>query len=295
MQPSVREVLEDREFASGDPVLERLGEARGADDVVGSESDQGRSVDLAEYGARVVGDGRIGLRQERVHGLGGAAAHEVRQRVDELRPFDVHLRCEAPREDGLDDHVGDGRQRRCERTPLLEDDLQIGIAGVPAAVQRERAHAAGMAGGQVDAHRPAERHARHVRPFDPDRAQEGGNLVGVAVGRVRPGRLVALARAGKVDRDAAEVLGVRRQLERVAGVVRGRVRDQQERLALPLHLVVDREPVHLNLRHARSLLAVRRRCRSSTPSIPRSTPWPHPVAPTCRQRERAQASIGEFW
>src|SRR6266536_1244219 len=93
------------------------------------------------------------------------------------------------------------------------------------------------------------------RPLDPDGAQEGGNLVGVAVGRVRPGRLVALARTGKVDRDAAEALGVRRQLERVAGMVRRRVRDQQKRLALPLHLVVDREPVDLDLWHDRSLLA----------------------------------------
>src|SRR6266545_6813929 len=125
-----------------------------------------------------------------------------------------------------------------------------------------------MAGGQVNAHRRAERHARHVGPLDPDCAQEGGDLVGMAVGRVRSWRLVALARAGKVDRDAAEVLGVRRQLERVAGVVRGRVRDQQERLALPLHLVVDREPVHLNLRHGRSLLALRWPCRVATPSLP---------------------------
>jgi hypothetical protein len=77
------------------------------------------------------------------------------------------------------------------------------------------------------------------------RASEA-DLVGVAVGRVRPGRLVALARAGKIERDAAELLALGRQLERPAGVVGRRVGDQQERLALPLHLVVDREPIHLS-------------------------------------------------
>ena len=57
--------------------------------------------------------------------------------------------------------------------------------------------------------------------------RNGGDLVGVALGRVRAGGLVALARAGKIDRDAAEVLGVGRELERIAGVVGGQVRDQQ--------------------------------------------------------------------
>jgi hypothetical protein len=69
--------------------------------------------------------------------------------------------------------------------------------------------------------------------FDPDGAEEGGNLVGLAVGRGRAGRFVTLARAGKVDGDAAEVLGVGLQLERPAGVVSRRVRDPQKRLALP--------------------------------------------------------------
>ena len=95
--------------------------------------------------------------------------------------------------------VRDGRQRRRERAPQLDDGLQIEIARVPGAVQRERAHAARMAGGEVHAHAGAERDARDVGLLDPDGAEEGGDLVGVALGRVRPGRLVALARAGKVD------------------------------------------------------------------------------------------------
>jgi hypothetical protein len=104
--------------------------------------------------------------------------------------------------------------RHCSTTVF-----QIVVAGVPAAVQGERADAAGMAGGQVDAHGGAERHARDMGLVDPDGIEEGGDLVGLAVGRVGAGRLVALARAGKVDRDAAKVLRVGRQLERPAGVV----------------------------------------------------------------------------
>jgi hypothetical protein len=38
-------------------------------------------------------------------------------------------------------------------------------------------------------------------------------------------------------------------------MVRRRVRDQQERLALSLHVVIDPEPLYLDLRHARLLLA----------------------------------------
>ena len=96
VQPGVRQVLEDHQLAPGDPALERLGEARGADEVARSEGDQGRSADLAQHRARVVGDGCLGLGQERVQWLGGAATHEVRQRVHELRPLDVHLGREAP-------------------------------------------------------------------------------------------------------------------------------------------------------------------------------------------------------
>jgi hypothetical protein len=64
-------------------------------------------------------------------------------------------------------------------------------------------------------HAGPERDAGDVRALDTDRAQEGGDLIGVDLGRVGPCRLVALAGPGKVDRDAAEVLDVRRQLEGV--------------------------------------------------------------------------------
>ena len=104
-----------------------------------------------------------------------------------------------------------------------------------------------MAGGKVHAHGRTERDARDVGMLDPDGAEECGDLVGVALGRVGAGWLVAVARARKIDGDAAEMLGVGRQLERKAGVVGGKVRDQQERIAVALHVVVDREPIDLDL------------------------------------------------
>src|SRR5207247_7295574 len=91
----------------------------------------------------------------------------------------------------------------------------------------ERLHPGRMAAGQLDAYGGAERHSRDVRPLDRDGVEEGGYLVGIAIGRVRPGRLVALTRAGEVDRDAAEVLRVGGKLECVAGVVWSRARDQR--------------------------------------------------------------------
>lgn len=75
--------------------------------------------------------------------------------------------------------------------------------------------------GEVRAHGGAERDARDVGLLDPDGAEEGGNLVSIGLGRVRPGGLVALARTGKVERDAAEALGVGRELERIARMVGG--------------------------------------------------------------------------
>ena len=46
-----------------------------------------------------------------------------------------------------------------------------------------------MAGGQVEAHGGTERHARDVGLIDADRAEEGGDLVGMALGRVGAGGL----------------------------------------------------------------------------------------------------------
>ena len=108
----------------------------------------------------------------------------------------------------------------------------------------------------MHAHRGTERDARDMGLLDADGPHEGGDLVGVDLGGVRSGGLVALARAGKIYRDATEVLGVARKLKRVARVVGAQIRDQQQRLSFSLHLVVDAKSVGGDLRHGRSLQAV---------------------------------------
>src|SRR6478735_8984771 len=112
-----------------------------------------------------------------------------------------------------------------------------------------------MAGGEVQTNGRAERHTSHMSAFDTDGAQERSDLICIAIGRVRSDRLVALTRAGQIDRDAAEVFGVSRKLKRVAGVVRRRVWDQQERLPVPLDVVVDRQSINICLWHVGNLLA----------------------------------------
>ena len=112
-------------------------------------------------------------------GLGRAAAHEVHQRGDEVRPFGVHLGREAPREDALDDDVGDRRQRRASvrhsrRRPSDSRRWR------PSALCSDSERTRRMPGGQVHAHRGAERDAGDVGPLDPDRVEERGHLVGVA-------------------------------------------------------------------------------------------------------------------
>src|SRR6476620_2552465 len=96
-----------------------------------------------------------------------------------------------------------------------------------------------MARREVHRDRAAQRDASHVGTLDADGMEEGGDQVCVFLGRVRSGRFAALARAGQVERDTAEVFGVGGKLERVAGVIRGQVGDQQERLTLALDIVVD--------------------------------------------------------
>ena len=79
---------------------------------------------------------RVRLRYERVQGLRRAAAHEIHERLHELRPLDVHLRGEAQREDACDDRVGDRVRRAGERAPRPQDRAQVSVGPVPRAVQR---------------------------------------------------------------------------------------------------------------------------------------------------------------
>src|SRR6478672_11993512 len=120
-----------------------------------------------------------------------------------------------------------------------------------------------MAGGEVQTDGRAERNTSHMCAFDADGAQERSDLVCITIGRVRSDRLVALTRAGQIDRDAAEVFGVSRKLERVASVVRRRIWDQQERLPLPLDVVVDRQAIDIHLWHSRNLLTT---CGTTAPA-----------------------------
>lgn len=48
----------------------------------------------------------------------------------------------------------------------------------------------------------------HVSALDANGAEERGDMVGRTIGRVRPGRLVAVTQSGQIDRDAADVFGV---------------------------------------------------------------------------------------
>ena len=70
-----------------------------------------------------------------------------------------------------------------------------------------------------------------MRPLYADRLHEAGDVVGEQFGRIGPVRLVGLARAARIERDAGEMLGVVGDLERVAGVVGGEIGDEDQRLA----------------------------------------------------------------
>src|SRR5436305_7684368 len=94
---------------------------------------------------------------------------------------------------------------------------------------------------QVHGDSGSERDARDLGALDANRAKESGELVGISHRGIRAFRLVALAGTWEVHRDAAEMLCVGRQLERVAGMVSRQIRNQQQRIAFALYVVVDAE------------------------------------------------------
>ena len=65
-------------------------------------------------------------------------------------------------------------------------------------------------------------------------------------------RLARQAGPPEVDGEAAEVPGVVGHLERVARLIGGEVRDEHQRLALTLHLVVDVDAIALHGRHVQT-------------------------------------------
>ena len=82
--------------------------------------------------------------------------------------------------------------------------------------------------GKPQAGRSAKRQAADMRPINADRLHEGGDVVGEQFHRIGARRLVGFAGAARIDRDAGEVLGVVGDLEGVAGIVGGQIRDEHE-------------------------------------------------------------------
>ena len=112
------------------------------------EGDLRRSADLAELRFGIVSHHRVGLLDERVDRLLGAAAHEVGQGLDVVRFLRIQLGREAPREDPLNHHLRHVVQRLGRHLPALHDGLDIGIALGPGTVQRKRLDPVGILGGQ---------------------------------------------------------------------------------------------------------------------------------------------------
>ena len=97
VQAGVQQMLKDHQPLPRIPLVSRSAERverRGH----GLRTWSGRNVVSRERSGHVIGDDRINLGQELGHGLSRATAHEVHQRVDELRPVNVHIGREAPRE-----------------------------------------------------------------------------------------------------------------------------------------------------------------------------------------------------
>ena len=65
-----------------------------------------------------------------------------------------------------------------------------------------------------------------MRLLDSDRRHERGDVIGEQFGRISAVRLVALPRPARIERNAGEMPGVFRDLEEVASVVGGEIRDE---------------------------------------------------------------------
>jgi hypothetical protein len=89
-----------------------------------------------------------------------------------------------------------------------------------------------------------------MRAFHTNRLHEGGDVVGEQFHRIGALRLIRLASTAWIDGDAGKVLGVIGDLEGVAGMVGGKIGNENKRLSRPLLLVVDGDAVGLDFRHA---------------------------------------------
>src|SRR5213079_1228236 len=79
-----------------------------------------------------------------------------------------------------------------------------------------------------------------------DLLHERGNVVREHLRRVNAGRLIRLPGPTQINRDAAEVLRVVGDLERVAGIVGSQVGDKHQRFTAALLVVIQRDVAGLN-------------------------------------------------
>ena len=100
-----------------------------------------------------------------------------------------------------------------------------------------------------------QRKTGHMSPIDSDSLHEGGHVIGKQLGGVCSPRLVSCSGTTRIDRDAGEVLGILRDLKRVASVVCGQKGIQDERLSRTLLLVVHCDLAEFDVRHLLSPFA----------------------------------------
>src|ERR1700751_2716013 len=89
-----------------------------------------------------------------------------------------------------------------------------------------------------------------MRALHANRLHEGGDVVGKQFHRIGALRLIGLASAARIEGDASEVLGIIPDLKGIAGMVGGKIGNENERLSRPLLLVVDGDAVGSGFRHA---------------------------------------------
>src|SRR4029077_6728805 len=88
--------------------------------------------------------------------------------------------------------------------------------------------------------------------IDLECGKKSRGVVGEEPRRIGTGRLVTLAGAARVERDASEMLGVVPHLEGIPGVVGCQIRNQQQRLARALLFGIHGDGVYLYFWHGPS-------------------------------------------
>ena len=149
MQAGVGQVLEDDQLAAGDPAMEPPGEARRADEVARSEGDQRRSRISASAGLASCATTASSWATNPSAGCAGRPrTNSTGVSTNSGRSAYISGVKHHGKIPSMTTSATVGKRRR-QRAPLPDDGLQIRIAGVPPAVQRQGAHPARMARAQV--------------------------------------------------------------------------------------------------------------------------------------------------